>query len=133
MRRVVTFGNGPVQYAFFPDIEEAGHHEADEQQHFNEGEHLELLVNHSPWIEENRFDVEQDEKHRHQVELHTEAPAGVAERVDAALVRSVFNFVRNLASDYERQGHQRCRDDRRNCRLYEYREPLFCRGSRHRM
>ena len=36
-------------------------------------EHLELLVNHCPRIQKDRFNVEQDKQHRHQIELHAEA------------------------------------------------------------
>ena len=41
-------------------------------------EHLQLLVNHGPRIQENRFDIEQDEQHRHQIEFNAEALPRVA-------------------------------------------------------
>ena len=45
-----------------------------------------LAVDHRPGHHENRFHVEQDEQHRDHVKAHTEAAAGIAHGLNAALV-----------------------------------------------
>ncbi len=51
---------------------------------------LELAQNNRPGIDENRLNIEQNEQHGDQVELHREALPGVAHRGHAAFVRRQF-------------------------------------------
>ena len=55
----------PIQRALLPDIEEAHQDQNDEQQHFDEGKHLQFTVHHRPWIKKNGLDVKKDEDDPH--------------------------------------------------------------------
>src|SRR3954462_10039385 len=68
----------PIERAFAPDIDVAGEQERHEQQHLDETVPAEIAQRHRPRIEEGDLDVEQQEDHRHQVELDRLALAGVA-------------------------------------------------------
>jgi hypothetical protein len=63
----------------------ADEQDQDEQRHLDQSIEPELSERHRPRVEEHRLDVEQDEQHRHQVELTGTGPGG-ADRLDAALV-----------------------------------------------
>src|SRR5690349_6735450 len=57
----------PIERALLPDIEKSGEDQNHKNEHLHEPEHLQLAVDHHPWIKEDGFDVEQDEQHSHQV------------------------------------------------------------------
>src|ERR1700728_730381 len=46
----------PVQGALFPDVEKPGKHQNNKDKHLAKGEHLQLAVDHRPWIQKNRLD-----------------------------------------------------------------------------
>src|SRR5689334_3468784 len=50
-------GPGPVQRALLPDVKESGEDQNDENQHFDECEHLELAVYDHPRVQEDGLDV----------------------------------------------------------------------------
>ena len=70
----------------------AGHDVVDERHRARQ-----LPVVRAPRDHEHRFDVEDDEQHRHHVELHGEALVRVAERRHARLVRRLFDRGRPRA------------------------------------
>ena len=51
---------------------------------------LQITQDDGPWIDENRLDIEQNEQHGDQVELHREALPGVAHRRHAAFIGGKF-------------------------------------------
>src|SRR5215471_15632330 len=63
----------PINDAFLPYIEEAHEHQPYVNQHLPEAKHLELARDDCPGVEKDRFHVEENKQHRHQVELHAEA------------------------------------------------------------
>src|ERR1700738_1480512 len=66
----------PLQTAAPPDIGVRDENGDDEQHHLDESEpSRELCERHSPWVEEDDLDVENDEQHRREVVLHREAAA----------------------------------------------------------
>src|SRR5438552_10761442 len=77
----------PIEDALFPDIEVTAQHDDDEQQHFEKRKKLQLAVDNSPGIKENRLDIKENEDHCHEVEFHTEPFAGVTDRFHAGFVR----------------------------------------------
>src|ERR1043165_108573 len=46
-------GPGPVQRAFFPDVEKSGKYQNYEDRHLHEREHLQLAVNDHPRVQED--------------------------------------------------------------------------------
>ena len=59
----------PVEHALLPDEEESGENQHDEHQHFEKRKHLELLEDHGPRVQEDGFNIEEDEQHRDQIKL----------------------------------------------------------------
>src|SRR5262245_50213912 len=81
----------PVEHALAPDIDVPGEQQSEEEHNLNEARPSELAQRHRPRIEERDLDVEEQENHRDQVELHRLALARVADRRHAALVgRGLF-------------------------------------------
>src|SRR5258708_17842384 len=83
----------PVERAFFERVNVTDHQNADETQHAPKdchavGDHL--FVNHGPWIHEDDLKVEQDEEHRYQVKLYTEARRRLTLWDHPALVRHIL-------------------------------------------
>src|SRR5215210_997034 len=60
----------PFQPAATPDVGVRDEHGEDEQRHLDEPEQAELPEGDGPRVEEDDLDVEDDEEHRGQVELH---------------------------------------------------------------
>src|SRR5580700_10409673 len=58
---------GPIQRALFPDVEKSGEDQNHKYQHFDETRHQQFAIHHRPGIEENGFNIEHNEEHRHQV------------------------------------------------------------------
>src|SRR3569833_3375123 len=79
----------PLQTTATPDIGVRDEDGDDEEHHFDETEHPEVVEGDRQRIEENDLDVENDEKHRRQVVLHREPPAadGLRKQHNAAFVR----------------------------------------------
>src|ERR1017187_9714612 len=86
-------GFGPIESALLPDVEKSRKDQNYEDQHLVKAEHLEIAINHHPGIQENGFNIEQNEEHAHQVELHTEAVARIARRHDAGFVGHVLEAI----------------------------------------
>src|SRR6478672_5780871 len=78
----------PLQSAAAPHVGVGDEDRADEQDHLDEAEQPELVERDGPGVEEDDLDVEDDEEHRGQVELHRETAAahGLRGRLDAKLV-----------------------------------------------
>src|SRR5438874_9765672 len=96
----------PVEPALAPDVDVRHEHEPDEYRHLDQPEQPERAERDRPREQEDRLDVEDDEQHRHQVELDAEAfPAGQPDRVVAALVGRQLHGVRTVRPKHPR-GHQ---------------------------
>src|SRR3954466_8307506 len=76
----------PIERAFAPDVDVTGEQQRHEEQHLDEPAPAEIAQRHRPRVEEGDFDVEEQENHRHEVELHRLALARVADGGHAALV-----------------------------------------------
>src|SRR5918995_1702980 len=60
----------PVENALAPDVHVPGGEDSREQDHLHVPGPSEIAERHSPGIQERHLDVEQEEDHRHEVELH---------------------------------------------------------------
>src|SRR5215213_242016 len=81
----------PLEQTLLQDVDVADEEEDDERHHLDVDERAEVvrreaLEDDRPRDHENQLDVEEDEDHRDEVELHREALARRAHRVFAALV-----------------------------------------------
>src|SRR5450830_1856968 len=76
----------PVERALPPDVDIPGEQQGHEEHHLHESGPSESAERHRPGIQEGHFDVEEEEDHRDEVELHRLPLAGVADRWHAALV-----------------------------------------------
>src|SRR5260370_13948843 len=94
-----TAGFGPIESALLPDVEEPRKNQNYEDQPLEKAKHLKIAENHHPGIQENGFNVEQNEKHAHQVELHAEAMPRIARRHDAGFVGHVFDAIAYLLAE----------------------------------
>src|SRR5215470_7882925 len=130
-RAVVPLFLGPVQHALLDDVKEARQDQDDEQEHLDKGKHLQVAVHDSPRIEEDRFDVEQDEDHRDQVEPYAEALLGGAGRGDAAFVRQILYWISGAFAKSEGQRDQRGCDHYSQNALQQDREVHLRIGSWH--
>lgn len=92
----------PVQRAFFPQVDVAHHQDQNVNEHLHEAEELQLPENDGPGIEEDRFDVEQDEDYRHHVEVHGIRSARVTGRANAALIGLVLDLRARMTPDHIR-------------------------------
>src|SRR5215470_17590163 len=68
--------------------------DGDKDEHLDDAVPAELVQEHSPWIEEDGLDVEDDEEHRRQVEAHRSALPGRNLRNNARLVGKQLAPVR---------------------------------------
>src|SRR3989338_8611139 len=75
----------PLQGPFFPRVDEAEHHHRQEEEHLEDPRPPQSSEHHRPREEEHQLDVEQDEQHRHEVELHGEPAARLGDGRLAAL------------------------------------------------
>ena len=108
----------PLQGALAPDVGQAHHQDADEDQHLPEAEPPQGLEDHGPGIEEDGFNVEHDEKHGDDVKAHRVAGAGVTDGVHAAFVGEVLGvavrlFAQELGQEHD-HAHQAHGDDHVN-------------------
>ena len=88
----------PVEGALHDGIDVANGEDADKAEHTKEdggGVALgdEVAIDDRPGIHENDLDIEEDEEHRDEVKLDTEAGLGVAGGGDSAFVSGVFGGV----------------------------------------
>ena len=84
----------PVERAFFQRVDIPDHQDRNETQHAPEDRFAfddRFFVNDRPRIHEHDLEIEQDEEHRDEVELHAEARLGFALRDHAAFVGRVLN------------------------------------------
>src|SRR3954464_7187136 len=60
----------PIERTFAPDVDVTGEQQRHEEQHLDEPAPAEIAQRHRPRVEEGDLDVEEQENHRHEVELH---------------------------------------------------------------
>src|SRR5579859_4500565 len=77
----------PFQGPFFDDVEVPDEENRDEYDHFDEAEPAKLSKRHRPRIEEDCFDVENDEKHRDEIEFDWKTDPGGRLGDNTAFVR----------------------------------------------
>src|SRR5208337_3243735 len=89
----IRFVLTPVQDALAHDVVKTDGHEAQVNKHLPEpeeagaaGERGQAAVDDGPGHHEDHFHVEQDEEDGDQIKAHTEAAAGVAHSLNAALI-----------------------------------------------
>jgi hypothetical protein len=128
-RRVRPF---PFQSALLPHVHERDEDQPDEHDHFDQPEQSERAKRDGPRVEEDRFDVEDDEQHRHHVELDRE-PGGLrqADRLHPRLVGRHLDRIWPVRSEQRRKaqrqdgepsGQNRENDDRNE--TVGHRQPL---------
>src|ERR1035441_596376 len=91
-----TAAFGPIEGALLPDVEKSRKDQNYEDQHLEKAEHFKIAIHHHPGVEENGFNIEQDEEHAHEVKLHAEAVPGIAGGNDAAFVGHVLEAIAHL-------------------------------------
>src|SRR5205814_940263 len=101
----------PVERALFPEINVPDQQDGNIDQHLYEAidaktvrnlEHI--LIDVSPWVQEDGLYVEQNKDHGDQVELHGKRLARVARRFHAAFVSLLFCAVWAAPSYQSRNG-----------------------------
>src|SRR5580704_7977923 len=103
--------HAPVKDAFAHDIVQAHGHKTEVNDHLPEAEQAmtgdgrELAIDDRPRHHEDRFNIEQDEQHGHHVEANTEAPAGIADRDNAAFVSGEFDRRISVSANEPRSYH----------------------------
>ena len=107
----------PVKRLFLERVQITGKQNQQERNHRSQnqiargvvGQHV--AINHRPRIHEDHFDVEKDEQHGHQIKLHREPHAALANGVLAALVGGVLGLSA-FAVFAEQDGyHERARGE----------------------
>lgn len=100
----------PIERAFFDGVDVADGQDGDEAGHAPENDAAVLCqkvaVNNRPRIHEDNLDIEKDEEHGHEVELHAESRCGGLAHRHAAFVSHVL--VRRALTDPAEQqaGHE---------------------------
>src|ERR1700684_3157091 len=128
LRLEVSLVGGPVEDAFFPDVEDTEHDESEGNEHFPESEEArsgdmrQLAVDHGPGKHENGFHIEKDEKHRNHIEADGKPAAGIAFNGDAALVRFQLLFDVAMASDKPGHTHHAAGQGNHDYDLHQQRE-----------
>src|SRR5439155_1408587 len=92
----------PIQASLLPDVGEGDQQDADEDQHLDKTEPLQLPEQDRPWVEEDGFDVEDDEQHRRRVEADRQPEDGGSGEV--AWLRLVFVLAAVLDLDASGKG-----------------------------
>src|SRR5258705_6993623 len=77
----------PVEHALAPDVHEPDEQDQKERDDLDEPGPPEIAERNAPWIEERHLDIEEQEDHRDEVELHRLPLAGVAHGGHTALLR----------------------------------------------
>src|ERR1700681_2861333 len=77
----------PLQGSVVPGVDEAYHQDPEKDQHLDQAHGPQRAVDHGPWIEEDEFDVEQDEQDRGEIELDRQPAYGEGEGIFSALER----------------------------------------------
>src|SRR5258707_14502093 len=101
----------PVQRTLFPKIEIAYEQNRDVNHHLVEAVTAESPKYHGPRVKKNRFDVEKDKNHRHQIKLHEKGLARVAGRLHAALVSLLFGAIWPPPADQNGKGADQSSQD----------------------
>src|SRR6266853_6431418 len=94
----------PVQRTLFPKIEIADQQDRDVNHHFIKTIAPEGAENDCPRVKKNRFHIEKNKNHSHQIKLHGKRLARVAGRLHAALVSLLFGAVWPPPADYNGKG-----------------------------
>ena len=85
----------PIEGALLDRVEVPGEEDDREGGEYSEDVHAKLLeilaVDNRPGVEKDDFDIEEDEEHRHEVELHAKARLGAGLRNHSALVGDIFS------------------------------------------
>src|SRR4029079_5364309 len=89
----------PVEDALAPDVDVAGEQDQEEDDQLDEAGPAQLAQRHRPRIEERDLDVEEQEDHRDEIELHRMPLARVPDRRHAALVGRHLLGRRTLRPD----------------------------------
>ena len=86
-------GSRPLERALLPGVRVADDEDEEEDDHLDQAEQLQLVHDDRPREHEHGLDVEDDEQHRDEEVADAVAVAGVAPRLDAALVRLELHLV----------------------------------------
>ena len=87
----------PVQHALFPGVAEGSEQDGGKDEGKGEDGRPKggevVLIHDGPGVEEDDFDVEKHEQHRHDVEFHAEPRLGIPDGQHAALIGAVFDHI----------------------------------------
>src|SRR3954469_1630158 len=96
-----TYGRTPVEDTLAPHVHVTDRQDQEERQNLLEPAPSEIPQRHRPGIEEGDLDVEEQEDHRHQVELDRVALARIADGRHAAFVRGELFRRRILRAEQD--------------------------------
>src|SRR5882724_10833385 len=97
----------PPQGAVVPGVNEAHHQDPQKDPHLDQAHRPQRAVDHGPWIEEDEFDVEEDEQDRGQIEFDRQPPYWEREGIVSALEGRQLYGGRILLSQRGAQNHHR--------------------------
>src|SRR4029450_2106439 len=106
-----------VERALFERVNVAHHQDRNKTEHAPEDEPVLLdrvFVNYRPGIHENDLEVEKDEEHRHEIELHAKPRMAFALRHHTAFVSGVFSSCA-LSACSNQNTDQQCRAGKEYC------------------
>src|SRR5678815_5086379 len=107
VKNVESFISLPLQSTVIPCVNEASHQDSQEDAHFGQSRGPQSPIHDGPGIQEDEFDVEQNEEDGCEVELDRQPADGQRERLVSALERSQFDRARILSSERGRQENHR--------------------------
>src|SRR5580692_3383356 len=118
----------PVERAFFPQIDVSHQEDGDVDEHLHEAEdskavrNLEhVAVNVGPRVQEDRFHIEQNKNHGHEIKLYGERLARVAGGIHTALIRLLLGAIWASPSHQDRKRGQGAGERHREDEVYEKR------------
>src|SRR5882672_1421768 len=109
----------PVQRALFPEIEVTDQQDGNVYHHFDKAVQSQLAKYQRPRIQKNRFHIEQNKDHRHEVELYGKGFARVAGRLHTTFVGLLLGLVWAAPADQLRKARNRASKEGGNQQVYD--------------
>src|SRR5262245_63604305 len=108
----------PIQRARVPGIDKTHHQNSQKNTDLDKTRETKRAIDHSPWIKENKFDVEQDEQNSDQIELDREPSDWKREGILSALERGKLCRRGVLLTKRRTQPDHQGRDSSRQYETY---------------
>src|SRR4029077_9973458 len=91
VKNVASFISLPLQSAVIPCVNETDHQDSQKDAHFGQARRAQSTIHYGPGIQEDEFDVEQNEEDGGEIELDRQSVDGQGGRLVSALERSQFD------------------------------------------